>query len=424
MDFRLPELGEGVYEAELINWLVKPGDRVKRGQALMEVMTDKATMEVPSPFVGTVSSLKAEPGKQIKIGDVVLAYEGAEASSAESRPGEPSRSTAAAAAKTERQVVQSGASSPGRDNGPAASAMREPVFVKAAPSVRFLARKLGIDLQQIQGTGPGGRILIQDLSERLTVPAGKAERARPAAPKPDYGKPGTRIKLQGLRRKIAEHMVQSKRTIPHYAYVDECDVTELVRLRESLKETYAQAGIKLTYLAFIVKATALALVELPIVNSSVNEEAAEIVLHDRYDIGVAVATPGGLIVPVVRAADKKSVGEIAKEIERLGADARAGKTRLEDLRGSTFTVTSIGGIGGLISTPVINSPEVGILGVGKVVRRPVYDQAGNLRPADLLYLSFSFDHRVLDGAIGAEFGNTILRRLQNPASLLLPAKLG
>lgn len=417
MDFRLPELGEGVYEAELISWLVKPGDRVKRGQGLMEVLTDKATMEVPSPFAGTVTGLKAEPGKQIKVGDVVLLHEGAEVPEG----GRPSAPAASKAEKT--PIARSAPVEPRQAELAAVPASHVAATVKAAPSVRLLARKLGIDLLGIRGTGSGGRVLIQDLSERLTAAAPSGKRAAPTAPRPDYGKPGTRIRLQGLRRKIAEHMIQSKRTIPHYSYVDECDVSELVRLRESLREAYAQAGIKLTYLAFFVKATAAALREMPIINSSLDEQGGEILLHERCDIGVAVATPAGLIVPVVRQADRKSVGEIAREVERLGADARAGKTRLEDLRGSTFTVTSIGGIGGLISTPVINHPEVAILGVGKVVKRPIYDESGSLRAADIIYLSFSFDHRVLDGALGAEFGNAITRRLQNPAALLLPEKL-
>jgi pyruvate dehydrogenase E2 component (dihydrolipoamide acetyltransferase)/2-oxoisovalerate dehydrogenase E2 component (dihydrolipoyl transacylase) len=218
-------------------------------------------------------------------------------------------------------------------------------------------------------------------------------------------------------------MVLSKRTIPHYSYVEECEVTDLVRLREAFREPYASAGIKLTYLAFFVKAAAAALKEVPIVNASLDEKDGDIVLHGHYHIGVAVATPGGLIVPVVHDADQKDLAQIAREIDRLSSDARAGKARLEDLRGGTFTVTSIGNIGGLFSTPVINHPEVGILGVGRIVRRPVYDDAGNVRPADLIYLSFSFDHRVVDGAVGAAFGNAVLRHLHKPAALLVPAIL-
>jgi len=403
MDFKLPELGEGIYEAELVSWRVKPGDAVKRGQTLLEAMTDKATMEVPSPFAGTVTTLEAKPGQQLKVGEVVLTYTGAEQAKDAAADGE----------KTDRAKEEIAAPSRNSDRRATATS-----GVRAAPSVRYMARKLGIDLEQVRGSGPGGRVVIEDLSG-FVAPAEAATRpARPEA-RPDYGTPGSRIKLQGLRRIIADRMVQSKHTIPHYTYVDECDVSDLVRLRDALRPRYERAGVKLTYLAFFVKAAAAALKEVPIVNASLDEKAAEIVLHDRYHVGIAVATPNGLMVPVVRDADRKDLTEVARDIERLSAEARAGKARLDDLRGSTFTVTSVGNIGGLFSTPVINYPEVGILGVGKVVKRPVYDAARNLRPADMIYLSLSFDHRVVDGAVGAVFGNAVIRQLQDPAALLL-----
>jgi pyruvate dehydrogenase E2 component (dihydrolipoamide acetyltransferase)/2-oxoisovalerate dehydrogenase E2 component (dihydrolipoyl transacylase) len=411
MDFQLPEIGEGVYEAELVAWLVKPGDTVKRGQVLMQVMTDKATMDVPSRFVGTVTKLDAEPGQLLKVGQVVLGYTG---TADEEQPKPPASSERAPAAR----AVPAAATG----NGATALTTRSSVVVKAAPSVRQMARKLGVDLAGVRGSGPDGRILISDLAARVRVDEGAK---RPAAKEitPDYGKPGTRIKLIGLRRKVAEHLALAKRTIPHYGYVDECDVSELVRVREGLKETYARAGVKLTYLAFIVKAVIAALKEVPIINASLDESAGEIVLHDRYHIGIAVATSGGLIVPVIHDADRKDFSQIVREVERLGNEARAGKVRLEDLRGGTFTITSVGHIGGLFSTPVINHPEVGILGIGKIVRRPVYNASGAIQPADLLYLSFSFDHRVVDGAIGAAFTNAVIRQLQNPLPLILPEKL-
>ena len=217
-------------------------------------------------------------------------------------------------------------------------------------------------------------------------------------------------------------MVASKKHIPHYAYIDECDLTDLVRMRTQLKDTFAKAGVKLTFLPFVVKAVARALREVPAVNATFDEATEELTLHDRYHVGIAVAAPSGLIVPVIKDADKKDVAAIATEIDRLSADARTGKSKLDDLKGGTFTVTSVGNIGGLISTPIINSPEVGIMGVGKVVKRPVYDDAGAVRPADMVYFSFSFDHRVLDGAIGATFGNAVIRHLKQPATLLLPEK--
>jgi 2-oxoisovalerate dehydrogenase E2 component (dihydrolipoyl transacylase) len=412
MEFRLPEIGEGVYEAEFVNWLVKSGDVVKSGQTLMEIMTDKATMEIPAPFAGTINELHASPGQKLKIGDVVLTYTPAGATQPEPEPARPAAGAndRPARARPARQPVAAASDGNGSRTSRAA--------VRAAPSVRYLARKLGIDLTTVRGSGPDGRILVEDLSAQVQTVAAPVK--KPAPEPADYGRPGTRIKLQGLRRRIAERLVQAARTIPHYSYVDECDVSELVRLREGLRDHYARQGVKLTYLAFFVKAVVAALKEVPIVNASLDEEAEEIVLHDRYHVGIAVATPAGLIVPVVHDADRKDVGQIAAEIERLSSAARANKVRLEDLRGGTFTVTSVGNIGGLFSTPVINPPEVGILGLGKVVKRPVFDARGKVRAADLVYLSLSFDHRVVDGAVGAAFTNAILRHLQTPALLLLP----
>ncbi len=406
MEFPVPELGEGVFEAELVTWLVSEGDTVRRGQGLMEVLTDKATMEVPSPFAGKISSLIAEEGKPIKVGEIVLTYE----------PSEPTSGDLETTVGTKKQApAQKKQKSPAKKIHVGNGAALAGNAVKAAPSVRLMARKLGIDLEEVTGSGPNGRILFEDLTSKVQAPSVE----KPLTPVPDYGTPGTLIKLKGLRRKIAEHMVHSKQTIPHYGYVDECDVTELVRIRESLKELAAERGTKLTYLPFVVKAAVSALKSIPIVNSSLDKSSEEIVFHDRYHIGFAVATPQGLIVPVIKDADQKNLFEIAKEIERLGQAARGGKIEVGDLRDGTFTITSIGNIGGLFSTPVINHPEVGILGIGKVVKRPVFDDKGNVVPADLMYLSFSFDHRVVDGAVGAEFGNRVIQELSQPARLLV-----
>jgi pyruvate dehydrogenase E2 component (dihydrolipoamide acetyltransferase)/2-oxoisovalerate dehydrogenase E2 component (dihydrolipoyl transacylase) len=433
MDFHLPELGEGVYEAELVEWRVEPGDVVKRGQELAEVVTDKASMPLPAPFFGRIAELRAEPGDMLKIGEVILTFEPtARGAEKQADDGESPRQADVAEKEKRDQGGRTAARAGGstarkRDESNQAAAAvqtRQPAAggsrVSAAPTVRRMARQLGVDLGTVSGSGPGGRVLLDDLTALLRRGDGATPRkAPPAEESPDHGTPGTRRKLIGIRRQIAEHMVHSKRTIPHYSYVDECDITDLVRLRSSLKETFAQRGLKLTYLPFFVKAVVEALKEVPIVNASLDEEAGEIVLHDRYDIGVAVATPQGLLVPVVRDVDHKDIAQVAREIEQLSRSAREGTARRDDLRGGTFTVTSIGGIGGLISTPVINHPEAAILGIGRVIKRPVYDNDGNLRPADLVYLSFSFDHRVLDGAVGAAFGNAVIRRLQNPAALLV-----
>ena len=425
MDFSLPPVGEGLFEVELVRWLVRPGDAVQPGQGLMEVMSDKATMEVPAPFAGTVTGLSATPGTKIQVGQVVLAYKPA----AEAMIEASGRREPAVVAETTHQPAHAGRSPQSANGSPYTATLSPPTAGKlppAAPSVRMLARKLGVDLGGVAGTGPHGRILLDDLTPFLKPrPADSVPAApKPEAPKFDFGVAGTRVKLVGLRRKIAEHMVAATRNIPHYSYIDECEITDLVRLRHQLREPFARAGVKLTYLAFFVKAVARALKELPIVNSTYDEKTEEIALHDRYHIGVAVATPGGLIVPVVKDADQKDLAGIAAEIERLSTDAKAGRARLEDLKGGTFTVTSVGNIGGLISTPIVNHPEVGILGVGKVVKRPVYDAAGAIRPADMIYLSFSFDHRIVDGAVGAAFGNAVARHLQHPATLLLPEKFG
>ncbi len=402
MEFKLPELGEGVYEAEAVRWLVEPGDAVKPGQTLLEVLTDKATMEVPAPFAGVVQSLLVEPGQKLEIGQAILEYEDKKGAAVKATPKADSKPKPAAVAH---------AHSPARDNGAATAA------VKAAPSVRLMARKLGIELASVHGSGPAGRILIDDLAAHVAAPVAHAS-GSPQVPA-DFGKPGTRVKFTGLRRKIAEHMVKSKHAIPHYTYIDECDVTDLVKVRESLKEPFVKKGVKLTYLAFFVKAVAAALKEVPIANASLDEEAGEIVLHDHFHIGIAVATTGGLILPVVHDAEKMSLLDVAKDIERVSADARQGKSQLDDLRGGTFSITSIGNLGGLFATPIIPHPQVGILGVGKIVKRPVYDEHGQIKPADMLYLSLSFDHRVLDGAVGAALGNAIIRQLQNPAALLV-----
>jgi pyruvate dehydrogenase E2 component (dihydrolipoamide acetyltransferase)/2-oxoisovalerate dehydrogenase E2 component (dihydrolipoyl transacylase) len=399
MDFPLPELGEGVYEAELVRWLVKPGDVVQRGQALLEVLTDKATMEVPSPFAGKITALNAKEGAMVKVGDLVLAYGG---SAEESAPAAAPDPKAVMAPLAVALPVENGSSVP----------------VKASPSVRLMARKLGIDINRIHGSGPGSRILIEDLATVVPV---KAHAPRPTNA-PDYGTPGTRIKMAGLRRRIAEHMVLSKRTIPHYTYVDECDVTDLVRLRAGLRDAAAKIGVKMTYLPFFVKAVVAGLKAVPLVNSSLDEVAGEIVLHKGCHVGVAVATAGGLVVPVIHDADKKDLFQIAREIQRLTDEVRAGKAKREDLIGGTFSVTSIGSIGGLIATPIVNHPEVGILGIGKIVKRPVFDGAGQIRAADMVYLSLSFDHRVVDGAVGAVFGNAVIEALKHAAGLLVPSR--
>ncbi len=402
MNFPLPQLGEGLFEAEMIRWLVHPGDNVKVGQALLEVLTDKATMEVPAPFAGKIQSLIAEPGAKVKIGQTVLDYQPANLASVEI-PQSNGDGRKAAAVKV--KVIA---------DMPITNAVSR---IAAAPSVRHLARKLGINLAEVIGSGPSGRILIDDITR--IAQAEHPPKNPKALTAPDYGLPGTVLKYAGLRRSIGEHLSQSKNIIPHFSYVDECDVTELVRLRKSLREQLLEKNVKLTYLAFFVKAVVQALKAVPIINSSLDDASQTIRLHEDYNVGIAVATPTGLVVPVIHHAEAKDLLTIAREIDSLSEAARLGKNRHEDSKGGTFTISSVGNIGGLISTPIINHPEVGIMGIGKIVKRPVYGDDGELHPAEIAYLSFSFDHRVVDGAVGAAFANKVIECLKNPAAMLL-----
>lgn len=412
MEFCLPELGEGIIEAELVQWMVAPGDKVVRGQDIAEVMTDKAAVELPSPFTGTIDQLLVEPGQQINVGDSMLHYETADDG---------------AVPTTSLETVSE--STLANKTGPS---LRRPISTGhspsavAAPSVRRMARQLGIDLSTVRGSGPNGRVLIDDLAtavNRTEISAapleGQSKECRSEKPASKKPVPGTRTPIRGLRRTIAQRMTHAVQTIPHFSYIDEVDVTDLVRMRESLKEPFAKKGINLTYLSFFAKATIAALQEVPQVNASIDTEAGEIVLHDHYHIGIATDTPRGLTVPVLRDVDQKDLPQIASEIVQLTNAARAGKATADQLQGNTFTITSTGGIGGLISTPIINEPAVGILGIGKVVKRPRYDDAGKIFAADVVYLSLSFDHRVVDGADAARFANSLIARLNNPASLLL-----
>ncbi len=415
MDFRVPTLGEGVYEVELLAWRVQPGDRVRPGQPLAEVMTDKAVMELPAPFAGTIDRLSAAAGQMVEVGQVLLQY-GPDVHAV----GGAARAAASAAEPVGREAARAGATRVRRDT------RRDPAHparcpVPAAPAVRRLAQALNIDLREVPASGPAGRVLIDDLGAYLRAwrqpPRRAAARPRRGAA-PDLGVPGQRLRLMGMRRAIAQHMVASKHTIPHYSYIDQGNVTELIALRNELRRPLFSEQVKLTSLPFYVKAVVAALQRVPLVNASLDEATGEIVLHDRYHLGIATATTRGLVVPVIRDADRRDLAEIAREIERLIRGAQAGRLAREDLHGSTFTISSVGNIGGLISTPIIHHPEVGIVAIGKVFRQPVFADGGNLVPAQMVYLSFSFDHRVVDGSVGAIFSNTVIEQLEHPRRML------
>ena len=404
-EFHLPDIGEGVAEGEVVKWLVKEGAEVKENQPLVEIMTDKVNVEIPSPKKGTVLKLMAKEGEVVKVGQVLLVIgeKDEQAKTPSQEPAKPSMPAPAAAEVS--QPVSLGT----------ASASRKPPEILATPATRKLARDLGVDLSLVQGTGPGGRITDEDV-----------QRFRKLGPRPvtaavtATGKPGSeeRIPLRGIRRKTAERMVKSKHTAAHVTHVDEVDMTEIVQLREKTRESTEKRRVKLTYLPFIIRALIPALKQYPYLNATLDDEKEEIVLKKYYNIGIATNTDQGLLVPVVKDADHKSITQLADEIARLSDRARAGQLTLDEIQGSTFTITNVGGIGGVFATPIINYPEVAILGVHKITKRPVVKD-NQVVVRDMTYLSVSFDHRVLDGAMAAEFMNVIKQYLEDPKLLLL-----
>ena len=442
-EFKLPDIGEGVAEGEIVGWLVKPGDWVNEGQDMVEVMTDKATVTIGSPKSGRVAAVNGAVGDTVPVGSVlvVIDLDGTEpASRTEStpsaQPAQPSAPKAAAAPAPK-------AAAPAVDDGPVASAVGdiktslpgidlatpsprpESQFFNdrplAAPATRKLARELGVDLRRVEPTGKNGRIVRDDIervSSRAPEPAvAPAPSSAPVVMKAPVGA-DERIPVRGLRKRIFENMARSKHTAAHFTYVDECDVSALKDLRERLMPLAQEEDITLTYLPFIVKAVAFALKRHPRLNAHVDDAAQEIILRASHDIGIAMATEAGLIVPVVRNVDQLSILEIAREIRRLGDAARAGKTAVADLGGSTFTITSLGKLGGLFATPVINYPEVAILGVHEIKRRPVV-RGDEIVIGQVMLLSLSFDHRVIDGDVGAGFAKEIIRVLEEPYRLIL-----
>lgn len=437
LEFRLPDIGEGVVEGELIAWLVKPGDEVAEDQAMFEVMTDKATVEIPSPRKGKIVKTIGEPGQIINVGDVVVVIEMEAGASAPVMHGHGGQ-----AAEAPKPVVEEAPICAPVGNLPESLPVEHAVNAfgraLATPATRKVARELGVDLSQVPGTGPKGRITKEDVrrvaeggpvSAPPVAPVATVQVAAAAAPvaAPKAAAPAVvshapdleeRIPLRGLRKKISEKMAQSVHTAAHFTYVDEADMTALVKLRAENKDAAAANGVKLTYVPFIMKAVAIALKEFPTLNASLDEATQELVLKKYYHLGVAVSADAGLIVPVVRDVDKKSLFQVAREVEEVAERARKGKNSLDELQGSTFTVSSIGNIGGLMATPVINYPEVGILAVTKIQKRPVV-RNDEIVIRDMLYLSLSFDHRVVDGADGAKFCNRVIQLLENPTLLLM-----
>jgi pyruvate dehydrogenase E2 component (dihydrolipoamide acetyltransferase) len=428
-EFKLPDLGEGVMEGEIVAWHVKEGDQVGEDQIMVEVMTDKATVTIGAPKSGRIAELRAQVGSTAKVGDVLVVIQAGNGSRAHG--GHPSKMPAASASAAgeiqetlpgtsyfaeRRARVESSGTAGGADSA-AAHFVEKPL---ATPATRKLARDLGLDLRRVAPTGPRGRVTNDDVhaassSGQLAVPALRSKSVTRQATQPASDK---RVPFVGMRRLIAERMQQAKNTAAHFTFVEECDAGRLLSLRERLKPEAAARGIELTFMPFIVKAVCAALKKNPQLNSSLDVQKNEIVLHGSCHIGIAAATEHGLVVPVIRGADELDLFETAAEVNRLGAAARDGKLAVTELTGSTFTITSLGKQAGLLAVPILNLPNVGILGVHRIKERPVV-RDGQIAIGHIMLLSLSLDHRIVDGHVGAAFAYDVIAYLEEPALLFM-----
>ena len=444
-EFRLQELGENISEGDLVRLMIAPGAKVSEGQPVMELETDKAVVEVPSSVSGVVKDVKVKEGEKIKVGQVIFTLQGAAASQAEtvrpaSRPVEhvsgqhgarlAFQAAIRAEGKTEEQALPPDQpqrrppafSMPAQLGKVAGTEFREPV--PAAPSTRRLAREIGVDIYAVKGTGPGGRISEDDVkahAKALVAAVATAAQAPPRAghfiePKlPDFAKWGKveRVSMRGVRRKTAEHLAESWNTIPHVTQHDRADITELEHLRARFAPKAEQAGGKMTVTAIALKVCAAALKVFPQFNASIDMEKEEIVYKQYINIGVAADTDRGLLVPVIRDVDKKNIVELAVELSQLSQKAREKKITLADMEGGTFTITNLGGIGGTAFTPIVNHPEVAILGLSRSRMEPEWI-GGKFEPRLILPLSLSYDHRLIDGADAARFLRWVAEAFEQP----------
>jgi pyruvate dehydrogenase E2 component (dihydrolipoamide acetyltransferase) len=391
LEFHMPDVGEGLAEAEVVRWLVKLGDTVNENQPIAEVETDKAIVTMPAPGTGRVTELAVAEGERVKVGSLLLVMEVA---------------TAPAAAAVS-SVPQPQAATPSPSPSAAAAT------VQASPLARKLAAERGVPLDRVRGTGPGGRITVED------VEAHRSEAPAKPQPAPLAGAGEVeRIPLRGLRRRVAEAMVESARAIPHVCGFHELDAQELVSLRQRLKPLAEARGVRLSFLPFLVKASVAALQAHPYLNASLDEQEQVILLKKSYHIGIATATADGLMVPVIRGADRLGLLDIAREAERLAAAARARTIRPDELQGGTFTITNVGQAGGWFGTSIIRFPEVAILGAGRIEERPVVRE-GKVVARPILPLSLTFDHRVIDGDGALGFVRSLREKLESPESLLI-----
>ncbi|MEB3286867.1 MAG: dihydrolipoamide acetyltransferase family protein [Vampirovibrionales bacterium] len=440
IEFRLPDIGEGIHEGEIVQWLVNVGDNVKEDQPVLEVMTDKVTAEIPSPVSGVVKELRAKAGEVVKVGSVVIVFDDA---SAPQKPEAPAKSDPRAVefsvgfnledsetTKAKAGTVEKFQNTEKMEKTAAVAASSAGAKVLAAPATRKVARALGVDLSTLSGTGVRGRITPEDVkrygqgasfigSNSIGSNSGLSKPASNFKPQPVAASAGDRrVPFAGMRKKIAEHLVKSKQTVPHFAYVEEVDMSNLMQMRRDLKADAEAQGVKLSFLPFIIKAVVAGLRQYPVLNSQLDETTQELVYKGDIHMGIAVATDDGLVVPVIKHADQKNLLTLAAEIQTLSEKARANKLSLDEIRGGTFTLTSIGSIGGLFGVPIINHPEVAIMGINKITERPVV-RNGEIVIRDMMNLSLSGDHRVVDGAEAALFTKAVIEYLENPAKLLL-----
>jgi pyruvate dehydrogenase E2 component (dihydrolipoamide acetyltransferase) len=429
-EFKFPDIGEGLTEGEIVRWLVKEGDGIKEGQPLVEVETDKALAEIPSPRTGVILKIMAKEKEVVKVGQVIVVIEeeGEAVAAPPLKPSAPSPKPKSVGVVGELEEapeevpVQREARREAEKPAPPKPALVSE-HALATPAVRALARELGVDINKVQGTGSGGRVLEKDVrqfAEAKEKPAKPPEEVKEAKKVRKYDLYGyvERIPLRGVRRSIAKAMVKSKYTAPHVSAMDEADVTELWQIREKEKKVAEGKGMKLTILPFVIKAVIAGLTEHPYLNATLDDDSEEIILKKYFNIGLATDTPEGLMVPVVKNAKDKSIFDLAQESAQLAEKARKRTIDLADLKGGTFTITNYGAVRGIYGTPIINHPEVAILGIGRIRERPVVrDEKVVIRR--ILPLSLSFDHRVVDGAEAARFLNTVIARLEDPDLILL-----
>ncbi|WCN37415.1 dihydrolipoamide acetyltransferase family protein [Aneurinibacillus uraniidurans] len=425
VEFKLPDVGEGMHEGEITRWLIAEGDHVEQDQPVVEVQTDKVNAELSAPVSGVITQLLFAAGDTVHVGQVMFVIDDG--------VGEKVEMETAAIQSEEREVASSVS-----NVVLAVPSVSETHRALATPYVRQLARSLGIDLEQVAGSGPAGRVLEEDIrrfakSESIQdresqVVAVTTDQMPPEVKQPVIVAPHLasnlpqeaeeRIKLAGIRKKIAEHMVKSVTIIPHVTHFDDMEMDALIALRSRMKLHAEEIGVKLTYLPFFIKATVIALKQFRMFNASVDDSTGEIVLKNYYHIGVAADTEQGLVVPVIKHADRKSIFDIAREVGELAEKARTGKLTLADMSGGTFTITSVGSVGGQQATPIINHPEAAILALHKIEPRAVV-RSREIVIRDMMNVSLSFDHRIIDGVASVRFTNRIKQLLENPELLFM-----